>query len=60
MNQEYSLNIVNVVNGYSSWKRLMFMAYLHVGVLWPIPSNHHSGVPTVHCLAHRVKKLIDD
>ena len=34
MNQKYSLDIVNVVNDYSSWKRMILMEYLHRGTDW--------------------------
>ena len=43
----YSLDIVIVVNDYSSWKRLIYNG---------ISSDHHACVLMVHCLANRVKR----
>ena len=58
INQKNSLDIVNVVNDYSSWKP-DFLWNIHIGVQKPISSNHHSCVLTVYYLENRVKRLID-
>jgi hypothetical protein len=36
---KYSVDIVNVVNDYCSWKRLIFMEYLYIGVQRPLSAN---------------------
>ena len=51
MYQKYSVDIVNVVNDYCSWKRQIFLWNIYIGKQRPIIRNHHSCVPMARCVS---------